>query len=433
MEDNYRKLLLLTSSVVAILWLACVNSSVIFVFDQFPDVNTIYGKGWKIALCYLLTTGFALLVLSVQQKGMENFLQVCMGSKWIMAFLALALLSILWSVNKSITLYEVTLLTCATVMSIFIYLQFSLRLFINVLVGFAACCTVISWLLVLLLPETSIMWGKFHFASWMGLFWHRNHTGSMMAFFNMIFLFKLLFHSGVASTNNNDRITWFYVAFYILTAIHVFGSQSATGKVVFLALNSLVACCYLWKKDLFFNKPLHYILCSIILLFVVAGFLTNPDFFFSLLNRSSAMTGRTNMWPDLINNTVLERPILGHGFATAWAESDFRTMIMQRWGWSYQPYFADNGLIDLMIGLGAVGTIIFLYGLIYTTAKIIKQIFTKRHDESIFLMAVMAYIVTANLTYSFLFEIEYLTWSLLLLLYLYATSKPRVGGNIQLS
>jgi len=64
--------------------------------------------------------------------------------------------------------------------------------------------------------------------SWRGLFWHRNHTGDLMAYFSAVFMFRLLNPS-----EKPIRIRIFEVVFYLLSLALVFGSRSATGIIVF--------------------------------------------------------------------------------------------------------------------------------------------------------------------------------------------------------
>jgi exopolysaccharide production protein ExoQ len=400
--------------VIVILWLACLNASAIKEFDQFPRLDTLTGRGWQIALSYV---GVALSVLIVlQEKKLQpEIIKAWLNNIWLLIFLAFSVTSLFWSVERTATFYEIILLVCSTFIASYIALRFNSEGVIDILTWFAAISTLMSLAIVFFVPEIGTMLRPGHAGSWRGLFWHRNHTGSMMAFFNMVFLLRFLTDPILGDKNLDRRKRFIFGIFYILTAIHVFGSQSATGKIIFFSLNLLSFVVLVWMKWRSKIKAWHYYAAFAAFAGLVYLVAANLEIVFQLLNRDPSMTGRTSMWPDLLYNTYLARPLLGHGFATIWTQESFRILIQHRWGWGYQPYFADNGYIDILLNLGAVGLAIFLYGAILVVKRFVILLNKHNSREAIFLLMILVYAFIANVAYSFLFEVDYFVWSLIVL------------------
>jgi O-antigen ligase len=245
--------------------------------------------------------------------------------------------------------------------------------------------------------------------SWHGLFWHRNHTGSLMAFFNMVFLFRVLFDG----RKKSNRIVFTF--FYLLTAVHVFGSRSAAGILIFFFLNfiSLIAWCWHNFRDRI--KLKHYCLFAFIFISGFIVFVSNLGFFFGLLGRSANMTGRIPLWKDLFLNFYLTKPFLGHGYGTLWMQESFRVLMQNRHGWPYQVYFADNGFLDILLNLGAVGLALFLMILFVAAYKTIQKMVKTHSWKYVFTFAILIYVVIGNLAYSFLLEVDHFVWACLLI------------------
>ncbi|MGC2722245.1 MAG: O-antigen ligase family protein, partial [Candidatus Acidiferrales bacterium] len=86
----------------------------------------------------------------------------------------------------------------------------------------------------------------------------------------------------------------------------------------------------------------------------------NADSVLRALGKETHLTGRLPLWA-LVRAEIATMPILGHGYAAFWstAESDrFR----QALNWDVMN--AHNGFLEMMLGLGVVGLILFVIGLI---------------------------------------------------------------------
>ncbi len=394
---------------VLIVWLICLNASALIEYDQFPALDAISSRGWQIAMMNLGL--IFLVVVLVRLNHLYNDLFASWSNnRWLVVFLVLSFASLAWSVYLKATVYELILLVSSTFCASYFAVRFRLAGVISILTWFAAVCTLASLFIVFFTPN-GIMHGSGHLDSWRGLFWHRNHAGSLMAFFNMIFLARLFMDKRL-----NGQEKFVHVIFYILTAIHVFGSRSATGKILFFTLNLASLLAFLWVEWRSRIKPWHYYGLAIILLGATCFIVANVEVLLGLLGRSTTLTGRTMMWPDLFHNSYMSRPLLGHGFGTIWMQESFRNTVQSRWAWGYQPYFSDNGYLDLLLNLGAAGLVVFLFGMIQVAVHVIQRLGAGGSWMYLFALITLFYVFMANLAYSFLFEVDYFVWSLLVLM-----------------
>ena len=85
----------------------------------------------------------------------------------------------------------------------------------------------------------------------------------------------------------------------------------------------------------------------------------NADLLFSFLDKDPTLTGRTDLWPYVIDS-IYERPVLGWGFAAFWVQSNPAAMgISDTVGWYVTE--AHNGMLQLLLDIGVVGTAFFLF------------------------------------------------------------------------
>jgi len=374
-----------------------------FMGNQFPDVALFGGDAWKIAPgCGLVVI---LMIAMLFIKGeLKSFARAWLQNYLLIFFLLFSLVSLLWTVYLPATLYELMLLFFSTIAGSYLAIRYRLSGSVKLMTGIAAFCVLASLYLVFF-TDYGVMQNKLFVGSWHGLFWHRNHTGSLMAFFNMIFLVRLLM-DGELSVKGRRACG----ALYLLTALHVFGSRSATGILIYIFLNMASITLYIWTKWREKLTPKHYYSFVLIVAAGFTVFITNLGFFFGLLGRTANMTGRTPLWEDLFFNFYLKKPFLGYGYGALWMQESFRVLMQTRHGWFYPVYFADNGFFDILLNLGIVGLVLFMIMLLITIFRNVQKIRLTHSWRYIFTFLVLFYIIISNLTYSFLLEVDHFVW-----------------------
>jgi len=212
---------------------------------------------------------------------------------------------------------------------------------------------------------------------------------------------------------------WKHVVFnslmFALSSVLVFGSWSATGIIIYFVLNGHLVLAMLWlryRQQL--NRKRYMIILGIFLaaLFV---FIFNLDVIFQLFRRSSTLTGRTFIWEDILVNLWTQKPIFGYGFGAIWNQEYYRVLIQTRHSWAFQVYFADNGFLDLLLNTGLIGLGLFLVFFVCTGIHAFRLLLKQHNMLSVFPVLVLVYVFWANISYSFLSEVDQFVWMLLIL------------------
>jgi len=87
--------------------------------------------------------------------------------------------------------------------------------------------------------------------------------------------------------------------------------------------------------------------------------LMNMGLIYSFLDKDATLSGRTEFWPYIIDY-VYDKPLLGWGFAAFWMESNpAAATIFSTIGFSINE--AHNGILQLLLDVGVVGTAFFLF------------------------------------------------------------------------
>ena len=411
-------LLFKTIEVIVIFFIfVLVNINSFALFRQFPEVDNYSAHEGDYILIAIVTV-ILIIFLLWRRQLLTAYLKAWKSNKLLILFLAYALVSLFWTVYFPATSYKLFWLFFSALAGSYIAIRYRLRGTINLLTWFGGICSILSLLIVLYLPFVGIMQSQPFVGSWVGIFWHRNHTGNIFAFFSMIFLLRFL-----ADENLTRKQKIIFALFYLLAAMLVFGSRSATGVLVFLGLHFVVALILFWLKFHEWIKPWHYYASAALLLAGFFIFITNTGFFFGLLGRNASMTGRVPLWQDLFSNFYLQKPILGYGYGALWMQKSFRILMQIRQGWPYQVFFGDNGFFDLLLNMGLVGLLLFMAIFIPLGVRSLKQAITLKSWIYFFPFLTFLYILIGNLTYSFLLEVDQFVWMLLVIM-LFLTTAP---------
>jgi O-antigen ligase len=399
-----------------------VNVNSFIRFRQFSEVENFSTNELDYILFALI--GVALMSYLLWKRGLfPSFLAAWKNNKLLTAFLGYALISAAWTIYLPATLNKLFFLLFSTLISSYIAIRYGRRGVIDVLTWIGGICSVLSIVIVLFFPFIGIMQNEPFVGSWTGMFWHRNHTGNLFAFFNMVFLFRFLL---------DDRSTWrskiVVSFFYVLSALMVFGSRSATGIIVLLFLHVAVGLTAFWLKWYERIKPWQYYTAAGLAFAGFLVFITNTGFFFGLLGRTSTMTGRIPLWQDLFQNIYLQKPLLGYGFGALWMLKSFRILIQIRHDWPYQVYFADNGFFDILLNTGVIGLLLFMSVYIPLGIRSFRQAIHAKSWQYFFPFLTFLYILLGNLTYSFLFEVDQFVWMLLAIMVFLTTSTSNASN-----
>jgi exopolysaccharide production protein ExoQ len=121
-----------------------------------------------------------------------------------------------------------------------------------------------------------------------------------------------------------------------------------------------------------------------------------------LLGKDPTMTGRLPLWI-VAGVMALQRPWFGYGFDAFWLpDQTYTPRIWHLLTW--MPPQAHNGVLELWLELGIVGTVLFLVVFAYYLAKAVR--FSRHHQEpaAAWPMAFLIFLFLANLTTAFFLQ-----------------------------
>jgi exopolysaccharide production protein ExoQ len=392
--------------IIVVSYLVTNSTSFAFIW-QFPDFSDISEVVWSLAGvsgCVLLLVLFQIKILSL-----ENGIKRAWRSQIpLLLFVIYSICSLFWSSYFLASVYELLQMIFATLFGIYIVVRFKPETVFNIIVFYGVFSVLASVLLLIFNPQLARIDNPFFQGAWRGIYWHRNHMGSMVAFFSSILFLK------IAMNRNHlvQSITFF--VFFIMSTVLVFGSRSATGILIYFILIGMLIIGFLWLRFHTLLKRKHYLGIAALAGLVVVLVLVNIDRIFGLLGRNSSLTGRVPLWIDLLTRVWIQKPIFGFGFGALWNQEAFRLALTSHQNWDYMIYFADNGFLDILLNTGLIGLILFLIFFVITGKRSISAFVSSRSLISLVPLLLFAYIFLANLSYSFFFEVDQFVWMLLI-------------------
>jgi O-antigen ligase len=131
------------------------------------------------------------------------------------------------------------------------------------------------------------------------------------------------------------------------------------------------------------------------------------------LDRDMTLTGRTELWEDLIKMGT--NPLIGTGYESFWL-GDRRSFLWAQEQYRWHPNQAHNGYLEIYLNLGFIG-LILLTGIIYSVYKNINVKLLSLHDFDYQILRMTFLVVTLiiNVTEAYFKGIN-LLWFIFLLI-----------------
>ena len=112
----------------------------------------------------------------------------------------------------------------------------------------------------------------------------------------------------------------------------------------------------------------------------------------SVLDRDTTLTGRTNMWADLLKEAI--NPILGAGYQSFWLGPGAERIWAKYY---FHPTQAHNGYLEVYLNGGLVG-LCFVVAMIISTARRLRQKVLLNDAFGIFLFSFLVAFIVYNIT-----------------------------------
>lgn len=382
------------------------NITAFAVSNLFPTFTSQTSIAWPII-------AFCLILLMLQEAKSQGFLaefgKNLKRQVFLVLFVVFGVVSLAWSVLINASIFELSFLMVATAYGVYFAVRYSTEKFMAFLRYFGMAAIILSFILIFTLPSIAKLNNPIYNGAWCGIFWHRNHLGSIMAFLSALFLLKAWMDrkKSVSLAVN--------IVFFLLAAVLIAGSRSATGLLLFVFLNGLEVLLLVWLNFRSRLTKKHYFIILAAAVLIIALCLVNLDLIFGLVGRNTSLTGRVPLWEDLVTRVWAQKPLLGYGYGAFWNQESARLSLQARHRWAYPILFADNGYLDILLNTGLIGLLLFL-GFFVTTGIRSTRVFIKNGTiTSLFPLLVFVYFLVANISYSFLLETEQFAWMLLVI------------------
>jgi len=260
------------------------------------------------------------------------------------------LASTFWSIDPPTALRRGILFITMVVGIIGIAENVTPERFIDLLLFVCLACAVSSTVLLVVYPSNAL--SSLNDGALRGIFSHKNVLGPVMAAGALCCLHKM-----------RAKLTVIYGFLLLYFCVLTVASKSSTSLVTAMAFIAGNLFVVLYRMGAA-GRALSVVSIIVMAPLAIIGVL-NVDWVVGLLGKDPTLTGRTDLWGYTIG-FIGDRPILGWGYDSFWAPANtnpYADSISRVLGWTVPE--AHNGLLEMLLEIGAVGTTIYALVFIY--------------------------------------------------------------------
>lgn len=330
----------------------------------------------------------------------QKTLQVAMAEPLLMVLLAIALLSVLWSVAPMVTLRRSIALVGTTLFGVYFATRYSLKEQLKLLLWTLGIATLLSYLFALALPQLGIHQDGGHIGAWRGIYVHKNALGRSMGLSIVLFSLFVLY---------NPKYRWIAWIGLVLSVGLILMSTSATpllSSLTVLALLPLYSI-WRWRNSLFMPVFIMAVtLCSIAVLWIFG----QVETILGAAGRDLTFTGRTELWSILLQ-MIQKQPWLGYGYSAFWL--DWKGESGKVWSLlMWEPTYAHNGYLQLGLDLGLLGVCLFVLGFLIYFGRALVWSRLQQTVEGMFPLVYLTFLLPYNVTESIILQQNSIFWVL---------------------
>jgi exopolysaccharide production protein ExoQ len=318
---------------------------------------------------------------------------------WLFSLVILTAVSIIWSFEPSTTLKNSFTLINSSLFGLYFASRYTLKQQLNLLAFNFGIIIVLSFIFAIALPKYGIQ-SDIGSSKWRGVFTHKNGLGGRMVVGGIVF-FILGYQS--------RRRTWLFWGGFSLSILLLMLAASTSSLLNFLILILAFFAFLIWRW------PYQVMIPSIIMIATISQSLyfllsKNADVVFSSIGKDSTLTGRTDIWP-LVIDMIWKHPWLGYGYGGFWNGWDGESAYIWRIiGWpATHPH---NGYLALCLDLGLLGLGLFFLGFWRSYLQGFALVRNSKTALDVWPLIHMTYIALASSTESALLASNSLNWML---------------------
>jgi exopolysaccharide production protein ExoQ len=344
----------------------------------------------------------------------RQLLRAALRNPLVIGVVAVAALSIAWSVDPDTSLRRVFALAMWTLFGLYLASRYDTRELLRLLgiaLGLLALMSIAS---VLLTPDYGLEAG-FERGAWRGVFTTKNTLGEMMLLGTVVFgLFAV--RKGPARVPAMLGV--------LLAVTLIFFARAKAALLIVGVLGITIPVVLTFRKN---NAAAALVLCM--LLAVSAGasvIVTNRDAVLSVLGKDATLTGRTVLWSTVVER-IEERPVLGYGYGAFWdTKGVLREQVRTVVGWD-TPH-SHNGLLDEWLDMGLVGVLLVLGVYVLAIKRAWVELRAEGGIDGLWAMTFLVMLFLGNTTESSISQ-SLLIWTLFVAVACMRwPRRPSVGG-----
>ena len=359
-------------------------------FDPSNYADTFGGETTNIKnqVVYLFLFFSSLIILS---KRFDKILSLIRSEKYLSLFVALCLLSALWS--------DYSFLSFKRSFQLFVMFLVIIEAFVNIdpKVLLSQLKIVISIYLFFNLYACRFIPAAIDpvFGTWRGMEVQKNWLAqnSLYCLLSSIVLFNF----------DKTRFAKLYDSILILTSVLlIYKAHSSTNLI---AVIIIVFMGFVFQiESIFKNLGIGRSILGLVFLFILTFsgiFIIFSSEIFGLIpgyfGKDTTLSGRVDIW-NFVWNDIEKRFLLGYGFATYWIMGSSRLEIFASYFEGFVVNSAHNGYLEIILQVGFLGFIFFLFPI----AAYIYRMFKLNSNIAIL---IFVSIMTLNYTESVLFKV----------------------------
>ncbi|MBC6430864.1 O-antigen ligase family protein [Nostoc sp. HG1] len=347
-------------------------------------------------LLFTCTYIFSLSLITLRWKKVTY---VFSRDKFIWVLLGVCALSSFWSLDSDTTLRRVLGLAGTMLFGLYLASRYTLKQQLKLCAYMLGISAVMCFLFALLMPQYGIA-GGVETGAWRGIYPQKNILGKRFVLGGAIFFF-------LAMTNRENR--WVSWLGYASSGLLILLSKSTTSLFNFITITSAFLIYY---RILHLKYKVMIPIVTLLSTFGIAFYtlvVSQADTILGSVGKDTTLTGRAELWPAVFE-MIAKRPWLGYGYGVFWDKNSESSIVLQTVQWNAPN--AHNGFLDLWLGLGLVGVLIFIIGFVINLLRAIYLIRWNQRYENLWLLVFLTYTILSNLTETTLLEQNSLEWIL---------------------
>ena len=377
----------------------------------------------KQVLFYVTYAIASILLIRISDKY-TKITAILLRNIHISLLVGLTAISAIWSELPYQTISRSVALVGTTIFGIYLANRYTLKQQLILLRNTFLTIVLLSIAFVIVLPQYGIM-GALHAGAWRGIYTHKNELGRLMSLGAIVFLMQSRQEGEIKIIGlkirsigtlkqcvpiGTRRDSFLQSALTLLglgAAIAMILLSRSSGGIVNLTIMA-IALAMFKISQLRLDLKFLFTMGSIVLFLIIAVIVfPNPELIFASIGKSSDLTGRGDLWNVLLD-LLSSRLLLGFGYGVFW--ESYGAIVTLAVGWDV-PH-AHNGFLDLTLGVGLLGLILFSISYLSTFAKSLARFQSSQNDESIYPLIILIYIVISNVSETGLFSYNNIYWLL---------------------